>query len=381
MTEFITAGKVNPVMTRVLPRLASIPSRIPRLPAVLTWPAPAGAYSRLVDPLAPGHGVRARVESVIAETPRAVTLVLRPGPGWPTHQPGQWVPVGVDVDGVRHTRCYSLTSVPGHSDGTIAITVQAVPDGVVSNHLVHRARPGDLVHLDQPQGDFVLPAVRLSPLLFITGGSGITPVMGMLRALLAARSMGDVTLIHHAPSEAEVIFADELDDISRRCTRFRHHVAITGPGIPPPAARLTTARLDRLCPDWRTRETWVCGPTPILDAADDLWSADDVTGTLHVERFAPARKLTDDERRSGTVTFTAAGRGIASDGGATLLDLAESAGLAPRSGCRMGVCRRCVTPLRAGTVRDLRDGRTESEPGTHVQICISAACGDVELEL
>ena len=368
-------------MTRVLPRLALIPSRIPRLPAVLTWPAPAGAYSRLVDPLAPGTDFRARVESVITETPRAATLVLRPGPGWPSHQPGQWVPVGVDVDGIRHTRCYSLTSVPGEPDGTISITVQAVPDGVVSNHLVRHAAPGDVVHLDAPQGDFVLPTVRLAPLLFITGGSGITPVMGMLRALTATRSMGDVALIHHAPTQAEVIFADELEGISRRCTRFRHHVAITGPGIPPPAARLTTARLDQLVPDWRSRETWVCGPTAILDAAEDLWSADDVTGTLHVERFAPARALAAADRRAGTVTFAATGRDAASDGGTTLLDLAESAGLAPRSGCRMGVCRRCVTPLRSGTVRDLRDGRTESEPGTHVQICVSAACGDVELDL
>lgn len=372
------------MLTRVLPRLALIP----RLPAVLRWPAPVGAYSRLVDPLAPGRDFRARVEGVVAETPRAATLILRPGPGWPPHQPGQWVPVGVDVNGVRHTRCYSLTSVPtiGHGTighGTIAITVQTVPDGIVSNHLVHRLRPGDIVHLDPPQGEFVLPAVRRLPLLFLTGGSGITPVMGMLRALAAARSVGDAVVLHHAPRTDEVIFADELDDLSRRCTRFRHHVTLTGTGEPPPDARLSATRLDDLCPDWRRRETWVCGPAPLLDAAEELWSADGdaPTGPLQIERFTPSRSLAGAEHRAGTVSFAAAGREVASDGVTTLLDLAESAGLTPLSGCRMGVCRRCVTPLVSGTVRDLRDGRTESEPSTHVQICVSAACGDVELDL
>jgi stearoyl-CoA 9-desaturase NADPH oxidoreductase len=363
------------VLTRVLPRLA----RIPRLPAVLTWPAPAGAYSRLVDPIAAGQDVRGRIERIEAETDRATTIVLRPGPGWRPHLPGQWVAVGVDVDGVRHTRCYSLTSVPAGPDATVSITVQAVPDGIVSNHLVHHAAVGEIVHLDGPQGDFVLPTVRTRSLLFLTGGSGITPVMGMLRALAHERVVGDSVLVHHAPSADQVIFADELEDLRRRHPRFRAHVALTGPGVPPPEARLTAERLDVLCPDWRRREAWACGPAPLLAAAEDLWAT--AEAPLHVERFAPVRRHDASGLVSGTVSFAVSTRSCGSDGATPLLELAESAGLAPAHSCRMGVCRRCVTPLRSGVVRDLRDGRTESEPGTHVQICVSAAVGDVELEL
>jgi len=365
------------VLTRVVPRLA----RIPRLPAVLTWPAPPQAYTRLVDPLASGDGFRARVEDVVRETPRAVTLVLRPGDGWPPHRPGQWVALGVEIDGVRHTRCYSLTSVPGRPDGCITVTVQAVPDGIVSNHVGTRLAVGDLVHLAAPDGSFVLPAVRPVPLLFITGGSGITPVMGMLRSLAAARAVGDAVLVHHAPADSDVIFAADLQDLARRFPRFGLDVTLTGPGAPPPDAALTAARLDRLCPDWRRREAWVCGPAPLLDAAETLWAGPDCTGTLHVERFSAARSAPAPSGSGGHVTFGTSRCTVDSDGSETLLDLAESAGLTPTSGCRMGVCRRCVTPLRSGTVRDLRDGRTEPEPGTHVQICVSAAQGDVELDL
>ena len=345
---------------------------------MLAWPAPVDAYTRLVDPLSATTGFRARVEAVVPETDRATTLVLRPGPGFPAHRPGQWVALGVDIDGVRHTRCYSLTSVPGRPDGCVSVTVQAVPDGVVSNHVADAARVGDVVHLDAPDGDFVLPTVRTAPLLFITGGSGITPVMGMLRTLAGSRSMGDVVLLHHAPGPGDVIFATELEDLARRCPTLQVDVALTGAGAPPPEAALTAGRLDRVCPDWRRREAWVCGPTPLLDAADALWAGPDVTGRLHVERFAPPRPVTDGV--GGRVTFTRSGTTVGSDGTGTLLDLAEAADLTPVSGCRMGVCRRCVVPLRAGTVRDLRDGRTESEPGAYVQICVSSACGDVELE-
>lgn len=359
------------------------------LAAVLRWPAPAGAYRRLLDPLADGTGVRATVEAVIPETARAATVVLRPGRGWRPHRPGQWVSLGVDIDGVRHHRCYSITSLPADpatiagGAARITVTVQAVPDGTVSNHLVSDLRPGTVVHLDGPDGDFTLDdADADTPVLFITGGSGITPVIGMLRAIDAGLSpVGDAVVLHHAPTADESLFAEEIEAIARRRADVAFHLTETGPGAPPRTLELTAARLDALCPDWRRRSAWTCGPRPLTDAVARVWATPGADpATLHVERFQPTVAV-DADRCEGTVTFSASGSSTESDGTDTLLDLAESAGLTPLSGCRMGVCRRCVVPLRSGTVRDLRDGRTESSPGTHVQICVSAAVGDVDVEL
>ena len=93
------------------------------------------------------------------ETADAATIVIQPGADWAGHMPGQYVRIGIDVDGVRLWRAYSLTHGP-RADGNISITVKAVPDGKVSNHLVRNAEPGTLVHLEQAAGEFVLPARR-----------------------------------------------------------------------------------------------------------------------------------------------------------------------------------------------------------------------------
>jgi ferredoxin-NADP reductase len=167
-----------------------------RAARVLTTPLLPDDYLGLVNPLWSLREPRGRVASVVPETPDSATLWLRTPPGWPAHAAGQYVRVGVDVDGVRHWRTYSLT---GAARGRIAITVKAVADGVVSHALVHRTAPGAIVRLGWPAGDFVLPdPVPARPLL-VTAGSGITPVMAMLRDLADRGALRDVLHVHLAP--------------------------------------------------------------------------------------------------------------------------------------------------------------------------------------
>ena len=364
-------------------------SRIAEAASRLSAPLPIDAYLRLIDPLwSPATGVegvcatvRGRVEAVVTETSRAVTLVIRPAAGWAPHRPGQWVRLGVDVDGVRHQRCYSLTSVPGRADGCISVTVQAIPDGLVSNHLVRTARRGTIVHLAAADGDFVLPAGPLPPLLFVTGGSGITPVMGMLRTLAAGPGVADAVVLHHAPTAEQVIFAAELDSLAARFPGLRVATVLTGAGAPPPSARLTAERLDQACPDWRARAVWACGPAPLLADAETTWAAAGLGDALHVERFRPAFAPLDAPTAGGHVRFTASAATAMADGHTPLLEVAEAAGLTPEHGCRMGICHGCTTTLLAGCVRDLRDGTLTRDEGSIVQICVNAAAGDVSLAL
>ncbi|QLQ35420.1 ferredoxin reductase [Micromonospora robiginosa] len=363
-------------MTTTAPRRSqkvSFRDRLLRLAGTVTTPLLPGDYLDLVAPLRAGAPLRGRIVAVRPETRDAATLVIQPGRGWQGHLPGQYVRLGVDVDGVRQWRAYSVTSVPGAADGRISVTVKAIPDGKVSNHLVRRIRPGTIVQLDQAQGDFVLPTATPERVLFLTAGSGITPVMGMLRAGLTDRA--DVVLVHSAPTRDDVIFGAELRALAERgaVRLVERHTDTSG--------LLDVAELDDLVPDHAQRHTWACGPLGLLDAAEAHWARRGCAEKLHTERFRPTVITPGD---GGTVTFTGAGVTVEADGATTLLDAGENAGVLMPSGCRMGICYGCVVPLRQGAVRDLRNGDvTMAVPGdgVRIQTCVSAAAGTCDIEL
>ncbi len=347
-----------------------------------TTPLLPDDYLELVDPLA-GGPLRAQVSAVRPETSDAVTIVLRPGRGWQGHTPGQYLRIGVDIDGVRLWRAYSITSPSttaafsqrsirsGSVSGTVSITVKAIPDGVVSNHLVRHLQPGAIVSLEQAAGDFTLPAQPPAKALFVTGGSGITPVMGMLRHHLA--DLDDVVVVHSAPTPADVIFAAELRawDRSGQLRLIEQHTNEDG--------LLSTQQLRQLVPDIDQRETWACGPAGMTDALADLFESNGWADRLHIERFRPALGAVGD---GGTIEFAKTGTRVAAAGDTTLLAAGEDAGVLMPSGCRMGICFGCVLPLQDGSVKDLRTGDvTTASPGDGVlvQTCISAAAGPCTL--
>ena len=341
------------------------------LAETMASPRDPADYLDLFLPLRRGADLRARVCEVRPEAGGAVTVVLRPGASWLGHVPGQYVRVGLDVDGVRRWRSYSVTSPPARA-GTIAVTAKPVPDGLVSSHLAQRLAVGDLVHLDQACGEFVLPSPAPAKTLFVTGGSGITPVMGMLRSGLD--SLRDVVVVHSDATAEEMIFGAELRALERvgRLRLVERHTERDG--------RLAPGDLAALVPDLDERETWACGPAGLLDGLEEHWSTRGLADRLHTERFHTELTAPGE---GGTVEFTRAGVTLTSDGATPILDAGEEAGLLMPSGCRMGICFSCVLPLRQGSVRDLRTGEvTTAAPGDGVlvQTCVSSAAGTCQID-
>jgi ferredoxin-NADP reductase len=320
------------------------------------------------------------VEELLDETRDARTLVLRPGRGWAGHLPGQYAAVGVVIDGRRHVRTYSISSAPERfeDEGRITITVRAVEGGLVSQQLAREVRRGDALWLGPAQGDFVLPETAPVRALFLTAGSGVTPVMSMLRSLVAAGGIPDVVHVHHAPRAEDVIFAAELADLAKAHPGYRLELVCTREAR---GAHLTPERLAALCPDWRTRETWACGPEALLEMAQSRWGRAGLGSRLHVERFRALRVAPPPDAAGGRVRFVRSGCEAEAGGERDLLQVAEDAGLRPPHGCRMGICHSCTATLRRGRVRDLRNGSILDEPGARVQICVCAAAGPVDLEL
>jgi stearoyl-CoA 9-desaturase NADPH oxidoreductase len=396
------------------PGRASAGRRIATAARLLTTPLLPEDYLGLINPLWSTADPRGRVEAVRHEAPSSATLLIKPGV-WHGHRPGQWIRIGVDIGGVLHWRTFSLSSPP-RRDGRITITVKAARDGFVSAYLVNEIRPGTIVRLGPADGDFVLPTTAPAKLLFVTAGSGITPVMAMLRHLTTAHvgdtssgqpsgggSTGihpshgsaadgnassksttgrstagaraadmtvDVVLVHSDRTAGEVIFGTEL----RRMPGLRLHERHTTTD-----GRLKPSDLSELCPDWAEREAWACGPGDMLDGLTAHWRAAGIENRLHVERFRTV--LHDGGGEGGRVTFTASGVEADADGRTPLLVAGEEAGALLPSGCRMGICYSCVGRLRTGKVRDLRTGEVHGDEGEIVQTCVSAAAGPVEIEL
>jgi ferredoxin-NADP reductase len=342
----------------------------------ITTPLLPDDYLQLANPLWSARELRGRVLDVRRETEDSATLVIKPGWGFTfDYQPGQYVGIGLLVDGRWRWRSYSLTSAPVTSgrSRTITITVKAMPEGFLSTHLVGGVKPGTIVRLAAPQGNFVLPDPAPSSVLFLTGGSGITPVMSMLRTLDRRRQLGDVVHIHSAPTESDVMFAAELAELARTHEGYRLTVRTTRT-----QGRLDLRRLDGEVPDWRQRQTWACGPEGMLDAAHKVWQAAGIVDRLHLERFAVSRAAAHGE--GGRVSFGRSGKSIDADAATSLMEAGERVGVQMPFGCRMGIWQSCVVSLVDGYVRDLRTG-AEHEPGTRVQTCISSASGDCVLDV
>lgn len=349
--------------------------RVRQTGSKLTTPLHPDDYLRLVNPLWSARELRGRVEEVLPETDDAATLVIRPGWGWRyDHRPGQYVGIGVQVDGRFQWRSYSISSPPRRRGRTIAITVRAMPEGLLSSHLVRGLTPGTIVRLALPEGDFVLPDPPPPRLLFLVGGSGITPVMAMLRTLDRRRTMPDVVLHYSSPTEDRMIFRDELDRLAARHEGLALHRLYTDAD-----GMLDLADLDRICPDWRERETYACGPGPMLDAVTGHFEQSGVDDRLHLERFS--LELGGEGGEGGTITFRTSGKSIEADGATTVLEAGEQAGVGMPFGCRMGICHTCTLTLVSGTVRDLRNGDEYGSPNEPVQTCVTAAVGDCTLEV
>jgi stearoyl-CoA 9-desaturase NADPH oxidoreductase len=335
-------------------------------------------YLELINPLWSTQELRGRIERIERETADAVTVLIKPGWEWEGHRPGQYLRVGFAVNGKHHWRAYSITSDPGRPDGFISITPKLRESGAVSPYVVRHAKPGTIVRLGGVEGTFVLPEEVPERLLFISAGSGITPIMSMLRSLDRGGGLRDVVHVHSARTEEDIIFGGQLRRLEQRHDGYRLEKRLTHEH-----GRLAPSDLDALCPDWREREAFVCGPAALLDALTAHWQqAGGDRGRLHMERFQPTVGQGDGEYGAGgAIRLLRSNVQAHSNGETPILVAGEEAGASLPFGCRMGICHTCVGELCSGRVRDMRSGRVHGSEGEMVRTCVNAPEGAVEIAL
>lgn len=350
----------------------------------MAWPHGMDRYLEAVNPLWSVSEVRARIVRVEHPTADSVTLTLKPNGNWRGFVPGQFVRLGVSVDGVRRSRCYSPANSAHCAGGEVELTIKAHADGYVSRYLKDHAESGMVVDLSPADGSFRLPGnvgQRPAHVLLISGGSGITPVMSMLRTLCDEAFGGRVTFLHYANSARDMAYLRELESIAARHSNVRLVRRYADSNDAELTGRFCREHLAAAVPDYADAQTFLCGPPPLMDAVHQVWEQDGIEDQLHLEQFTPAAPVVDlSEPAEGELRFAHSER-LAVNDGRSILEQAEATGLQPEFGCRMGICHSCTCRKTGGRVRSLLTGVVSSDEEEDIQICVSAPEGSVTLDL
>lgn len=337
-------------------------------------------YLELVDPMTTVRDLRGEVTEIHRSTQDSLTLTIRPTRQWKGFKAGQFVQVGVVINGVRHTRCYSPACSQYRKDGRIELTIKAHPEGLVSQYLHKNAHIGLVVSLSQADGTFELPEPRPAKTLLISGGSGITPVLSMLRSLLDEGYSSDLTFLHYAFTENDVAYKQDLEKIAAEHENvnivFAYTEQKTGGDL---YGFFGQEHLDAVAPWFADADTFLCGPPGLMKGVTSFFDDAGLGERLHLEEFTPSFATVSDDV-TGTTTFS--GSAVSSENdGETLLEQAEAAGLSPANGCRMGICFTCTSVKKSGCTKNIKTGETDTESDKKIQLCVSVAVGDVDIDI
>jgi ferredoxin-NADP reductase len=311
------------------------------------------------------------VRAVIPETAEATTIVLEVDPELVdtfAYEAGQFCTVRVEVEGTPLLRCYSMSSAPG-VDEHLAITVKRVPEGKVSNWLLDHVEVGSPVELAPPAGVFQL-APEDREIVAFAAGSGITPVISLLKAALHG-SERRARLLFANRDRPSAIFAEALDALAGRFPGrlgVAHHLDVDDGFVDPAEVRRFLAN-DRSATD---AGYYLCGPTPFMDLVEEVLLADGIDpGRVHLERFSTPDQAPPVAPGGATegdvpvvVTIEVDGRQASTEHrpGTTILQTARQLDLSPPSSCESGSCATCIARVVSGSVEmHLNNALTEEE--------------------
>lgn len=366
-------------------------------------PAPYIRFPSRPERARPSEGREMRVVSIARQTPDAVSIRLEPVEGVsPEFVAGQFLSLALMIDGLEHRRAYSICSSPSDRQG-LTIGCKRVAGGRVSNYLCDRLRPGDVVRVLGPSGAFIVRpdpnAVRRFAL--IAGGSGITPLLSIARAVLELEPTSSVTLLYANRDADSVMFRAELDAlVAQHPARLRlaHVFEIAAAE----GEQLSVGRLDRetfeallptLVPESSPSVEWfLCGPEPMMDAIAGALRAKGISAdAIRRERFTSAPRPTTREAGSTSprrvvVRIGAATHKMVVAPGQTVLEAATARGVPIPFSCALGGCGSCRVRVVSGEVeqdepncllpRERADGLTLAciaRPRTDLEIVVPDA--------
>lgn len=312
-------------------------------------------------------------------------------------EPGQFITVSPVISGQSVSRCYTVSSSPTRPFA-FSITVKRVPGGMVSNWLHDNLRAGDTLLASGPAGSFTPVGRPAAKLLYLSAGSGVTPLMSMTRASFDLAAGLDIVFVHSARTPIDIIFHDELSRMQARMPGLRLLNICEGRGADPDWAgllgRLDLALLSEQVPDFKEREVFTCGPQGYMDAIKSLLEQGGFDfqhyhqesfdiAVLNEEPLIEQASVLDQQEGLFTVTLSRSGKTFSMSSNQTVLTAAKKAGAIVPSSCSQGVCGTCKTAILQGTVEMNHNGgirQREIDKGLRL-LCCSKPTSDLVLDL
>lgn len=339
-----------------------------------------------VDPMWSVTGCKARIVDVIDETDDTKSWVMEVSDGWKGFKSGQHIHITLSLNGVNHTRTFTISSAPQQwrEQNTISITVKRVRDGLVTGWMHDNLKQGDIITLSQAAGDFVLNPDSDQTVGYIAAGSGITPIMSQLRWLTYHNMPVRASLVYFSNTNKDFIFGSQLKAMEQTNNRLTSHFVASYEEEQSkhklPQKPICRDHIDALLSD-RPERIYICGPHPFREIAKSLLKeAGFNLDNVYEEAFGlPPVKVEDGA--PVTVNFSKSAIETTTEQSDTLLNMAEAAGLKPTAGCRMGICYTCKCKKKSGQVRNVITGELSSTGSEDIQICVSAPVSNVEIDI
>jgi ferredoxin-NADP reductase len=342
---------------------------------------PAAFFDPLLAPVNPmwiQAYTPARIEQIIEETSDTKTFVLKPSARWGGFKAGQHINICTEINGTRNNRTFSLSSSPllWQEQGLITLTIKRLSGGLVTNWLHDHLKPGAILGIGDAFGDFLLPE-RAQPVLFIAGGSGITPILSQLEMMGRDNFRAPVTLLYYVRTSLDVIARDKLEALAANYPALSLRIIVSNEGKNP--RHLSDQDLESV-PGLKARQIYLCGPRGLMDRARTFLHERGIAETdIHSTFFSASKVDLSKEGLGGVVQFVKSSVEVSSEGDANLLDIAEAAGLSPRHGCRMGICHQCSCKKTSGTVVNRLTGQASGLGEENIQLCVSVPNGPVSI--
>ena len=372
----------NPTVTRFSLNI------IQKLAKTLTNTAGFGIYIEPIIQLALPNWkigkISAKIIDIRNESTNIYTLVLKPSSKWSTFNAGQFIQLSAEINGSLITRTFSISSEPAYfkASGNIELTIRSQEKGLLTPWLRTSARPGNTVYLSQASGDFTLKNNQQKK-LFIAAGSGITAIRPILKQYKNETWFKEAQLLFYVNNRAECLFLEDLNTLESCGLTYKYIYSEE-------SGRICQQHLNDFCDDLSDREIYLCGPPKMIETTNNLLKENKVPeANIYFEYFGPpplqpTNFSIDDDKEFIQVDYLSSNKQVsfkANSTPITLLDMAESEGLNPVSGCRTGVCHQCICKKKQGRVFNIKTKKYSDSGSEEIQLCLSVPVGHVELEL